>query len=476
MKLQCFLGRCSITNTHQAKDIVGNGRLDVDQVEIDTMRKLRLIGIPLGLLVFASIQIGCGNGQPAGAPQPPAQPRFVRQVDWTGKGTWLKADTHMHTKFSDGNHTVAEVVAKGKEFGCNVLAITDHSDRWLKAGTREYIEAINVERRQHHDLIILAGLEWNWPPHGGSDHAVVLIPPEVDEWSVLSRFKEQFDDLGHEPHQVELADEGLRWLEQHAIHGSDKPVIIFEHPSRKRAPSKDIAPEVVHWRTVNDLLIGFAGAPGHQGFKPLGGYSGEEKPIDRWDPVVARVGDAWDILLAQGLDVWGAHAPSDYHSQAGMHDYWPGEFSETWLYVPEKTPAGVLRAFRAGTFFGAHGHIARQAELTLEAPGLPRPAAVGEVVELPPGTAFTVKFRCIVPPVDWERKPNHVDTVELIGITPQSTRVLASLPLDKEGVAQFSSINVPSGGIVVRARAKRIVDGGPNLCVYTNPIRVQSGT
>jgi PHP domain len=439
------------------------------------MRKLQFISIQLGFAAFAGMLPGCGNSD---SPQPPSssQPRFVRQVDWVGKGTWLKADTHMHTKFSDGEHTVADVVSKAKEFGCNVVAITDHGDRWLKAATREYLEAINAERRKHPDLILFAGLEWNWPPHGGSDHAVVLIPPEVDEWSVLSRFKEQFDDLGREPHRAELADEALRWLEQHAVHGNDRPVIIFEHPSRKRAPSKDIAPEVAHWRSVNDLLIGFSGAPGHQRYKPTGGYSGEEKTIDRWDPVAAREGDAWDTLLAQGLDVWAAHAPSDFHNnnKNSLNDCWPGEFSETWLYVPEKTASGVLRAFRAGTFFGAHGHIVRQAELTLEAVGLPRPATVGEVVQLPQGSHFTVKFRCVVPPKDWEGKPNRLDLIELIGITPTATRIHASLPLDKEGVAQFDAIAVPPGGIVVRARGKRIMGGAANLCVYTNPIRVQS--
>jgi hypothetical protein len=435
------------------------------------MRKLRRLGILIAFVAASVLQTGCGKG-------PPPQPRFVRQVDWVGKGTWLKADTHVHTKFSDGAHTVAEVVQKARQFGCEVVAITDHADRSLKAATPEYFEAINVARRQHRDLILFAGLEWNLPPHGGRDHAVVLIHPDLDELSVLSRFKDQFDDLGREPHRAELADEALRWLAQHGTHGNDKPVIIFEHPCRKRSPSMGIVPDIVRWRSVNDLVIGIAGAPGHQRYKPLGGYSGEEKTIDCWDPAAARVGDAWDTLLAKGLDVWAAHAPSDFHNNdpRSLNDYWPGQFSETWLYVPEKTAAGVLRAFRAGTFFGAHGYIARQAELTLEAPGLPRPAAVGEVVELPPGTACTAKFRCVVPKVDWEGHSNRLDAVELIGVTPASTRILATLPLDKEGVAQFNALAIPSGGIVIRARGKRNLSDGSHLCVYTNSIRIQSGT
>src|SRR5262249_15825092 len=152
----------------------------------------------------------------------------------------------------------------------------------------------------------------------------------------------------------------------------------------------DIVPALAHWREVNDLVIGASGAPGHQRYKSIGSYKGKEKTLDRWDPAAARVGDAWDSLFQPGLDLWAPDAPSDFHNDdpQDLHDYWPGEFSETWLCVPEKSAAGVLRAFRAGTFFGAHGHIVRQVEVIIEAPGLPRPAGVGEVVQLPAGSYF----------------------------------------------------------------------------------------
>jgi hypothetical protein len=33
-------------------------------------------------------------------------------------------------------------------------------------------------------------------------------------------------------------------------------------------------------------------------------------------------------------------------------------------------------------------------------------------------------------------------------------------------------ITVPADGIVVRARGRRVISGGPDLMFYTNPIRI----
>jgi hypothetical protein len=438
--------------------------------------KKRLLIFSLFLIGLAAVFLsvsGCGTKQTS-----PPQARFVKQVPWTGKGSWLKADTHVHTKFSDGSHTIEEVVDRALQFGCNVLAITDHADRNLKAATKEYHEAIHVERRRHPDLILLAGLEWNLPPWGGDEHATILIHPDLEEWSVLARFKDQFDDLDRKPHRAELADEALRWLDQHAVHGEVRPVVIYEHPSRRRDRSLDIVPILTHWRQINDVVIGFSGAPGHQRYKTIGAFRKKEKAIDRWDPAAARVGDAWDTLLAQGLDLWAADAPSDFHNENpnDLHDYWPGEFAEIWLYVPEKTAAGVLQSFHAGTFFAAHGHIVREVELTVEAAGLPRRAGVGEVIELPQGSTLSIQLRCTVPAMDWEGKANRLDEIEVIGIQRGSTRIVATLKPTKGGEVPPTTLEVPAGGIVIRARGRRNTTNGGNLMFYTNSIRISDGT
>ncbi|MCA9789437.1 MAG: PHP domain-containing protein [Cyanobacteria bacterium HKST-UBA06] len=62
-------------------------------------------------------------------------------------------DLHMHTTFSDGSITPAEVVQMAVDNGIKVIAITDHDN------TRSYAEA--VEAAQGKDLVVIPGIEIN---------------------------------------------------------------------------------------------------------------------------------------------------------------------------------------------------------------------------------------------------------------------------------------------------------------------------
>ncbi len=416
---------------------------------------------------------------------------FVRKVEWVGKGHWLKADLHVHTRFSDGKHSVAEVVEKAADFGVDVIAITDHSDYNLKAATTEYFEEINAVRNRYPDMIILAGVEWNIPPWGGREHSCVIIHPSAeksmvmteaeetfDTYNPLSVIKYIFDDIYRNKHSATLADECLKWLEVNATAHDILPIIIYNHPSRKDANSMENVDDIERWRTVNDLVIGFEGSPGHQGTEPPGAYKRKVMTIDRWDPAAALVGDAWDTLLQKGIDVWAAIANSDFHNAdpKSLNDRWPGEFSETWIYSPDKSPTGVMKALRAGSFFGVHAHIVRELEFTIDTLGLSRPASVGEVIRIKPSskhnTLITVRVKAIVPETDWKNQPNLINNIELISITKNGARVLIDLSQEKGACLLEETVEVPTEGLVLRVRGRRVVQGDDDLMFYSNPIRI----
>ena len=197
----------------------------------------------------------------------------------------------------------------------------------------------------------VSGLEWNVPPYGGREHATVLVPDGPSEGARLAEFRQRFDDYDRADESKATAEAGLDWLAGIAHDLPLTPVVIYNHPSRKRTSSRSNVDDMVRWRSASDVVIGFEGGPGHQGRLPFGSYSDKEPTIDRWDPVVARPGDAWDQLLQRGYDVHGAVASSDFHNDnpADLNDFWPCQFAETWYYVPEKTVSGVLRAMRAGS-------------------------------------------------------------------------------------------------------------------------------
>jgi hypothetical protein len=320
-------------------------------------------------------------------------------------------------------------------------------------------------------LVILTGLEWNVPPGKGQDHAVVLLPPELEDAAITSEFKQRFDDEDKEGENPELAASAFAWLRGQSARATAPLVMFLNHPSR-RAPGIDAVRKQLTLLSEigGGVFVGAEGAPGHQNAASLGAYDGVLTLDDRWDPAIAPPGAAWDQALGAGLQVWGALATSDFHSAANG-DYWPCQFSATWIYARERSAGAALEALRAGSFFGAHGDVARQVQLTLMAEGLSRPAIAGETVRLPGGAEITLEVRAVAPSMDWAAQPNQIDGVELIAITQDGAAVIHSGPLSN-GVLRHP-MTVPMGGAVFRARGRRIVDDGPDLQFYTNPTFVR---
>ncbi len=421
------------------------------------------------LAVLVITFIDCGVAAVLIAQRRPSA-QITQAVPWAGKGVWLRSETHTHTTFSDGGHSVDEVVDKAVGFGCDVLAITDHTDAKLKAASIEYHAAIAAARARAPRLVVLTGVEWNVPPGKGDDHAALLLPASFDSSSTMQAFKDHFDAFDKKEQNAELAQAAFDWLRATAK-GGPLPVMFLNHPSRRAVSVEAVLSQLNRLSQAGKgILVGVEGAPGHQHADPLGAYSRTLKPDDRWDPAIVPSGAAWDRLLGAGLDLSGSLATSDFHSQRNG-DYWPCEFSSTWIYAADRTSEAVLNSLRAGTFSGVHGGIARDVSLTVTTEGLQRPAIVGERVRVPAGQEITIQLSATVSPTDWEGKPNHLDHVELLAVDANGTNVLRRAPLDSSGSLHFT-FKAPSGAVVLRARGRRIIESGPDLLFYTNGIRI----
>jgi len=225
--------------------------------------------------------------------QPDAE--VITEVPWALISQPLVMDTHTHTRFSDGKYSVAEMVQLAIDHGCEALAITDHSDLSEDAATPDYFSAIKTARTMHPGFILFGGIEWNIPPYWGREHVTVLLDPTLEE-TILGTFKQQFEQ------DDATADQGLEWLaEKTGI--KDKAVLIYNHPSRKDDDPDENFQDILSWRDTNPLFIGFEGAPGHQKTKTTGSYKHLMLTQDRWDPVAADIGGAWDRMLDEGSPI-----------------------------------------------------------------------------------------------------------------------------------------------------------------------------
>ncbi len=98
-----------------------------------------------------------------------ASPSYLTNKDILG-------DLHMHTTWSDGAHSIEEMVEAARERGYHYIAITDHS-RYLKVANGLSIERLKDQHAQiralnekYDDFTILTGIEMDILPDGTLDY------------------------------------------------------------------------------------------------------------------------------------------------------------------------------------------------------------------------------------------------------------------------------------------------------------------
>ncbi|MGR5545807.1 PHP domain-containing protein [Vibrio sp. PNB22_2_2] len=402
---------------------------------------------------------------------------IIDTIPWASNGVWLAVDTHIHTKHSDGGHSIEQIANKAVSYGCDAIAITDHSDGDLHAGSLDYFLEIEAIDRAFPTLSIISGLEWNLPPYEGREHATLLFPEGHTAAMIASQFRRQFDDYRNPNNPFSSVRDGLKWLESSFDSYPVLPAVFYNHPSRKVDSFEETLRNLEDWAKENSVFLGFSGAPGHQrvpGDK-IGSYFHKFKTHDRWDPVVSEVGGVWDNLLGKGKLLWGARAPSDFHGTRG--DYWPCQFSETRVYSRDNSINGVIEALRKGSFFASHGKVVRDLKFELKHDKLERPAIMGETVPISGVEKLTVNIELTLNELNWKGKPTKLEQVELIVI---SNETVTSQVFDVEDykIGHRIVMSVPvlavGGDMAIRLRGRSFQPINGDYMFYTNPIMVRA--
>ena len=395
---------------------------------------------------------------------------------------WLAGDHHVHSRYSVGWDTdsnppspilAADAVypipmnaVMGRRYGLDWMVSTDHGGPNHSRINRDYAYPELLEARKAvPDMVLFYGMEFDTP---GADHSSIIVPKTDDEAGYLYQIESRFAKNEPWPADPSWDSEGRMIEALSAMQElAEPPVVIAHHPSRSATGLGEYGmTEPSELRAWNDtapaIAVGMEGAPGHQAAmlsrqplsqegaeNPLGaagsayvgrGAYGRYPTMGGFDQMTAQVGGFWDSMLAEGRRWWiTANSDSHRHWSEGGVDFWPGEYSKTYI-LAERNHHSILESLRQGRVFVTIGDLiselwltAAAGEMETDIGGTLKAAAASDVT-------VTIKFR---PP----RKPNahgdrpEVNRVDLIvgKVTAPVSDPSTSATDSTQVVARFSS-------------------------------------
>ena len=350
-----------------------------------------------------------------------------------GEARWLAGDHHIHSRNSTGYDTkqtppapilggdaiypIAMNALMARHHGLDWVVATDHGGpNHSKVHHDHAYPELQMARRVVPDLVQFFGMEFDTP---GADHSSIVIPAGTDEAARLRALESAFSSReafpldaarNTEPRMLEA----LRAMKQQV----PAPIVFAHHPSRSAsalgAYGLTTPAELRDWNdTAPDVAIGMEGAPGHQASaemrpgvganiysaflgakRPRGAY-GQYPTLGGFDQMTARLGGFWDSMLGEGRHWWiTATSDSHVHWSDGGIDFWPGEYSKTYVHA-RKSPADIIAGLRAGRVFVVTGDLIDSLDFTAKSPDGARQAVMGETLAVKRGERIklTIRFR-----------------------------------------------------------------------------------
>lgn len=312
---------------------------------------------------------------------------------------WIAGDHHVHSEFSvgyddsvtpprpivagDAIYPLAVNAENARRFGLTWIVSTDHGGpQHSKLDAELRYPSLLEARKAVPQVLQFYGMELDTP---AADHSSLILPRVSDEKDLLFTLESRFskrDPFPADPSYDTEAKmlEALRFMQQLP----QRPVVFANHPARS-APGLgvyglDTPRELRNWYdTAPDVVSGFEGAPGHQAgtlnkdgsLDPdgeRGGY-GHYPTLGGFDQMTARLGGLWDSLLGEGRR-WFITSTSDSHVHytEGGSDFWPGEYSKTYV-MARPDYADILDALRNGRVFVTLGDLIDQLDLVVRRTG-----------------------------------------------------------------------------------------------------------
>jgi hypothetical protein len=346
--------------------------------------------------------------------------------------SWLAGDHHVHSRYSvawndstnpptpiiagDGQYSIPTNAEMAKKHGLAWMVSTDHGGpNHSKVNLEQAYPELVQSRSSVPEVIQFFGMEFDTP---GADHSSLIIPHSDHEHHALHDLETRFAKNEAFPRDS-TRDTESRMLEALSYMGKIKlpPLLIANHPSRSArglgAWGQDTPQEFRDWNdTAPHVAVGMEGAPGHQAMsinkdgslKPdgaRGGYGGHPT-MGGFDQMAAQLGGLWDSLLGEGRRWWiTSTSDSHGHWRDGGGDFWPGEYSKTYVFA-ERDYDDLLDGIRNGRVFVTTGDLISELYVTAEARSKgSAKASIGGSLALPAESDVKVTIRVREP-----RTPN----------------------------------------------------------------------
>lgn len=359
-------------------------------------------------------------------PVPVAAPaRPAGKAATAGARRWLAGDHHIHSRFSadypqppsgeapapvlgeDGLYGIPKNAEMARAHGLSWMVSTDHGGpNHSKLNYEQAYPELVRGRDQVPEVLQFYGMELDTP---GGDHSSLILPRTDGERERLLELEGRFS--AHEPWPRDQARETEGKMVEALAHMrglADPPVVIANHPSRSATGSgvwgRYAPAELRTWHdTAPEVAIGMEGAPGHQAgaLRPDGtlnpdGVRGAYKAsptLGGFDQMTARLGGFWDSMLGEGRRWWvTSTSDSHRHYREGGDDFWPGEYSKTYVHAA-RSYDDILDGLRAGRVFVTTGDLVSELDVRACVGSRGRCAEIGGALDVRPGEAVEVTIR-----------------------------------------------------------------------------------
>ena len=339
---------------------------------------------------------------------------------------WLAGDHHVHSWFSvsvkpstepgrppvlikagDAVNPITTNARMAERHGLSWMVATDHGGpNHSKLNRDEAYPELVRSRRETPGVLQFWGMELDTP---AAEHSSLILPRSASERDVLFGIESRYNR--REPWPADPArDQEAFMLDalRHMKALPQPPVVIANHPSRTATEVGRyglVSPsELRDWNdTAPDVAVGMEGAPGHQASAltrdgtldqkgDRGGYS-RAPTMGGFDQMTARLGGFWDSMLGEGRGWWiTSTSDSHRHYTDGGSDFWPGEYSKTYVKAA-RTYDDVLDGLRNGRVFVTLGDLVSEVDITAMTADGARKAEIGGRLEVAAGSDVTVVIR-----------------------------------------------------------------------------------